>query len=374
MKETEGLLALNAVHGIGPQTIGKILQAFKSAAMVFEAKRPQLMEAGILTARQVEAIACFPVEDFLAHELKIMEKEGIRVLSLLDDEYPLLLKEIPDAPYVLYIKGSYFPPNELALAIVGSRRASLYGYSTAEKLAAELAALGFTIISGLARGVDTAAHHGALQAQGNTVAVLGCGLAQIYPPENRNLYDAIIKQGAVISEFCLQTLPKPHNFPRRNRIISGLSLGTVITEAFQRSGALITARLALEQGREVFAIPGNIENPLARGTNQLIKEGAVLVESVEDIITNLKNPLERYLLSQDKTSRSQGGLPADTSVSEEERSILSLIGHHPLHLDELVLQTGKNCPDMLSIIVKLKLKKMINELPGHHYVVTSGHP
>lgn len=221
--------------------------------------------------------------------MKILSKENkTRTLSLLDKDYPANLKYIYDPPSILYIKGNILPEDTIAVAVVGSRRATYYGLKNAENLGFQLAAGGITIISGLARGVDSAAHRGALKARGRTIAVLGSGLNKIYPRENEELVEEIAQNGAVISEFALDTPPLRQNFPRRNRIISGLSLGVVVVEAAKRSGALITANFALEQGREVFALPGKIDSFTSKGTHDLIKQGAKLVESIEDIIEELE--------------------------------------------------------------------------------------
>ncbi len=230
--------------------------------------------------------------------MKILSKENkTRTLSFSDKGYPTNLKYIYDPPPTLYVKGNILPEDNIAIAIIGSRRATYYGLKNAENLSFELAAGGITIISGLARGVDSAAHRGALKAGGRTIAVLGSGLNIIYPPENEKLAREILQCGAVISEFPQGTAPLRQNFPRRNRIISGLSLGVVVVEAAKRSGALITANLALEQGREVFALPGKIDSFTSRGTHDLIKQGAKLVESAEDIIEELE-PLKSCQINQ----------------------------------------------------------------------------
>lgn len=267
MTEREALIWLHLSADIGVVRFRRLLEHFGSAAGI--------IKAGAIAVREVD----------FRREMSRSEKQGIKIITMLDEGYPALLKQIYDPPLVLYVMGDL--QFDTAVGIVGSRRASFYGLSSAQRLAAGLAASGITVISGLARGVDTAAHRGALGSKGNTIAVLGSGLNNIYPPENEELAYSIAGSGAVISEFPLDTGPFPHNFPRRNRIISGLSMGIVVVEAAENSGALITADFALEQGREVFALPGEANSSTSYGTNNLIKQGAKLVTDVEDILEEL---------------------------------------------------------------------------------------
>ncbi len=281
------------------------------------------------------------------------------------------MNEIPDAPVVLYYKGSLIPADEAAVAIVGSRRASLYGLSLAEKFARRLAELGIAVISGLARGIDTAAHRGCLQASGRTLAILGCGLMHVYPKENKGLMENIEKQGAVISEFPMRTLAFAYNFPRRNRIISGLSLGVLVVEASLRSGALVTSRCALEQGREVFAIPGQIDHPNTFGTHRLIKEGAKLVNCVEDILEELKLPLESFLFKLKAMHSENAVAAAENSpedLSEEESKIYRAITQQPIYIDELATQWNRSVAEMTGILLTLELKRYVKQLPGKYFV------
>ena len=287
MNDRESLLVLNAVPDLGSLRIHNLLQSFKLPAQIFKAVPEDLMQVSGISRRIAVNIInwhkCFD----LKKELELIAKNRIEIITILDDNYPRLLREIHDPPVVLYLKGCLPQENERFLAVVGARRASYYGLNTARKLAKQLAERGFIVVSGLARGVDTAGHEGALQGQGRTIAVFGCGLDRIYPPENKNLAEKIIAQGAIVTEYPLGTPPNKFNFPKRNRIISGLSVGVVIIEAGNRSGSLITARLAAEQGREVFSIPGRIDVPTSTGTNMLIKEGAKPVIVIEDILEEL---------------------------------------------------------------------------------------
>jgi len=291
-------------------------------------------------------------------------KNKIRELGLTDEGYPTNLKYIYDPPPALYIKGNIIPQDNIAIAIVGSRQASYYGLKNAQELAFELAAKGITIISGLARGVDSAAHRGALKAGGRTIAVLGSGLNMIYPVENKGLAEEISQNGAVISEFSQDTPPHRQNFPRRNRIISGLSLGVLVVEAAKRSGALITVGFALEQGREVFALPGKIDSFTSQGTHDLIKQGAKLVESTEDIIEELE-PLRSCQINQ---ARSESKTKIEPNLPEEEKQVYSCLSCEPLHIDELAQKVNLSYGRLLTCLLKLEYKKLVKELPGKAFV------
>ena len=282
MEDREYLIALNMVEGLGSIRITKLLNGFNSAEDIFRSGESRLQSIAGIGRELSLRIRSFNIKA-LKEELELSKKENIKIISILDEDYPEDLKNIPDAPIILYVKG-VLDNSGLNIAVIGSRKASSYGLLTAERLSGQLASLGVTIISGMARGIDSAAHKGALKAGGRTVAVLGSGLLNIYPPENVELAKQITGNGAVISEFPLKTSPLRENFPRRNRIISGLSKGVIVVEAALRSGALITADLALDQGRDVFAVPGEVGSPTSCGTNYLIKQGAKLVDSAEDIL------------------------------------------------------------------------------------------
>ncbi len=287
MNDQEALLILNALPDLGPVKINRLLGEYDSPDKIFRASVNRLTGVAGISRKNAETVCGWAKLFDLKRELTLIEKYQLKIVTIQDADYPALLREIYDPPVALYVRGEIQSKDCYWLAIVGARRASYYGLSTAQRLAGQLVNRGFTIVSGLARGVDTAAHQGALGGQGRTVAVLGCGVDRIYPPENRQLRDEIIKAGAVISEFPLGTPPYRHNFPKRNRIISGLCLGVVVVEAGSRSGSLITARLAAEQGREVFSVPGRIDTVVSQGTNVLIKHGARPVLELNDILEEL---------------------------------------------------------------------------------------
>lgn len=293
--------------------------------------------------------------------LKINSKRGyadknIKETPLSDVFYPKNLKNIYDPPDPLYVKGRIVPGDDIAVAIVGSRKASLYGLKTCEKLAYELAGMGVTIVSGLARGIDSAAHRGALKAGGRTIAVFGCGLDYIYPSENKKLAEEIEQNGALVSEFPAGAMPLPYNFPKRNRIISGLSLGVVVVEASKDSGALITADFALEQGREVFAVPGKIDASTSTGTHRLIKEGAKLVEGADDILEELNL----------KSTVQSSPMP-NAGIDEYEQKIYSILSDEPKYIDEITKEANLVSSEVCDILLRLQLKKLIKELPGKRY-------
>lgn len=293
----------------------------------------------------------------LTRDLQQIKKLGIKLIAWDDSIYPLNLRHIYDPPFLLYVRGDLRKEDEKAVAVVGTRRATRDGKIVARKLARELARETITVVSGMARGIDTAAHEGALEEGGRTIAVLGCGVDIVYPPENKSLMEAIIKKGAVISEFPLGTSPLAYNFPRRNRIISGLSKGVLVVEAPVKSGALITVDYALEQGREVFAVPGVITNPYSRGTNRLIKEGAKVVEQVSDI-------LEELGLGAAKEYK-RG---VDLQLSFEEKQMLDHLSSQPVHIDDLVKKTQLPVSRVGDILMRLQLKTMVRELPGKLFI------
>jgi len=287
-------------------------------------------------------------------------------IALADERYPAWLRAIPDPPAVLYCDGQIELQDRQAVAIVGTRQATPYGLRITETLARELSQVGFTIVSGLARGIDAAAHRAALAAGGRTLAVLGCGLDVAYPSEHASLQAEITGSGAVLSEFAPGTPPRPSHFPQRNRIISGLSLGVVVVEADEHSGSLITARLALEQGREVFAVPGPIDAPLSRGPHGLIKQGAKLVETVDDIVEELLPQIERPRRAS-KSSEKVLAVPGLPDFSSEEQTVLALMSREPLHLDELTERSHLTSAVAAGILLGLELKGVVRQLPGQRY-------
>ncbi|NQV04288.1 MAG: DNA-protecting protein DprA [Candidatus Omnitrophica bacterium] len=299
MNDTERLLILNMIEDLGSVRMQALLKYFGSLEEIFQAKENELKEVkGIGEKIALKIIQSIRVID-LQKELDLIKKHNIKIISFLDKGYPKNLKNIYDPPMVLYVLGNVLLQDDAAIAIVGSRLASFYGIQQAECLGFELASSGITVVSGLARGIDSSAHRGSLRAGGRTLAVLGSGILNIYPQEHRKLARKISENGAVISEFPMMTIPERGNFPKRNRIISGLSLGVVVVEAAQRSGALITSDIAMEEGREVFAVPGRVDSITSKGTNKLIKQGAKLVETANDILEELDLQIEGGI-KQDK--------------------------------------------------------------------------
>jgi DNA processing protein len=297
----------------------------------------------------------------------------IRKITPEDAEYPKNLRNIHSAPKQLYVKGALLDSDETAVAIIGSRRASMYGIETAERLGYELAVRGVTVVSGMARGIDSASHRGALRAKGRTIAVMGSGHGVIYPPENKKLYEEIAKSGAVVTEFDFDTEPLPRNFPARNRIISGLSLGVVVVEAARNSGALITSDFAAEQGRTVFAVPGRVSSGTSGGANGLIKDGACLVQSVDDIIDELNlvemRPVERGRreTTGDKISKKTKAYIYN-SLTDDERKVYKILSDEPVHTDDLSENTKLGAAKLSKVLVDLELKRLIKALPGKQYV------
>jgi len=302
----------------------------------------------------------------LERELNAIERGHIEVRSFLDPAYPTRLKMIADPPPLLYIAGALTEQDELAVAIVGSRRATAAGRAMTEELSHDLAAAGVTVVSGLARGVDAAAHRGALAAQGRTVAVLGCGIDQTYPPEHERLRRQIEERGALLSEVPVGAPPHSHHFPRRNRIISGLSLGVVITEAAINSGSLITARLAAEQGREVFAVPGFVKEDTSRGTNALLKDGAALIERAQDVIDAVMPQLEPALRLRLQPSREKNN--RGDQLGKEELLVYDALSFHPLTVDDVIVATGLSVSAVMASLLSLELRQRVKLLPGQRYL------
>lgn len=364
MNKLDALLILNAIPGLSPSRIRTLVEHLGSFEAVVAAGREDIVSILDAPEHVLQNIIHFPKDKFLLHEYNLLRAHGVCVLTIDDEHYPEALREIPDAPAVLYVRGNSSVLKDPSVAIVGSRHASLYGLGIAQKFAMELAQSGLTIVSGLARGIDTAAHQGALKANGVTVAVLGCGLSHIYPLENKKLSQAIAEGGAVISEFPMETPPASFNFPRRNRIISGLSKGVVVVEAALKSGALITSDFALEQGREVFAVPGRAGELGSEGTNKLIKQGAKLTTCVEDILEELAPGLQEYRPS---APVSKENIVSDVELTPEERVVCSSVNDEPVHLDELAGKTGLTVTQAALVLFQLELKKLVRQLPGQKY-------
>jgi len=370
--DIEKWLKLIRADEVGPVTFGKLLKRFGSVDAVLGASAGQLTRVegiGSVTAGRIAA-SCDKFD--AGAELELAAKLGVHVIHMEDPRYPAVLKQTYDPPPVLYVKGTLDRADNLSVAIVGSRRCSLYGHEQASRLAHLLAAAGFTIVSGMARGIDTGAHTGALAAEGRTIAVQGCGLARIFPPENARLFELISASGACISELPLQAEPLAENFPPRNRIIAGLSLGTIVIEAGLRSGALITAKIALESNREVMAVPGKIDSPLSQGPHQLIKQGAKLVENVEDIMEALGYIGEQLkehtaLAASEATEKVEKPLfeTARFNLKGYEKTVYEALGKEPLHIDQLITDTNLPAGTVNAGVVSLRLKGLIKQLPGN---------
>lgn len=360
-------IALRAADGVGPVLFRRLLEHFETPGRVLAAAPQDLHAVRGVSEAVCGAIRGAACRRFADDECRRLEQAGVELLTFLDAAYPRRLFEIGDPPPLLYLRGTV-PLWEPAVAVVGSRRASRGGLAAAEQLSAELAALGVRVVSGLARGIDTAAHRGALRGGGVTVAVLGCGIDVQYPPENRELADRIAASGCIISEFPLGTRPLAEHFPRRNRIISGLCRGVLVVEAAEQSGSLITARYALDQGRDVMAVPGPITARSCRGSNRLIKQGAQLVDCVEDMLEAL----------------ALGPLPAETAgplfgnppravpapLTPREAALYELVAREPRHLDELTAALELTAGEVSAMVLGLELKGLLVQLPGSFYSIS----
>ncbi|MEQ8173518.1 MAG: DNA-processing protein DprA [Syntrophomonadaceae bacterium] len=353
--EKNSLIKLYSINGIGSQALIKLKRTYGSFQNAWQAGRDEwLTLLPELKSRVIGEAAHF-VEDY---EERLM-KGSFDVITIDDDDYPPMLKVIDQAPYVLFYRGRIDVLRQLCLAVVGSRRASPYGRKTARELARDLAEEGVVVVSGLARGIDSEAHQGAVDGGGATVAVMGSGVDVVYPPENRRLYEKIQEMGAIVSEFIPGSHPEAHNFPRRNRIISGLSRGVVVVEARQKSGALITADFALEQGRDVFAVPGPVSSETSRGTNNLIKQGAKLAGSVQDI-------LEEYIAAP--PGRRVAEQQALLMLDRYEEEILKYISYEATHMNDILTASSMNNGLASTLLIKLELYGLIKCLPGNYYV------
>jgi DNA processing protein len=357
-------LALNQIAGLGKVGYARLIERYGSPEKVFRADLEELQSIEGVRKNSALAIVKFKRAVKIDREMDALENQGVGILTLSDPRFPSLLAKIHDPPPYLYYKGTPSNRDGRSLAVVGSRLASPYGIKVTERLAWGLSQKGLTIVSGMARGIDTAAHQGALMGQGRTVAVLGSGLDVVYPPENQKLFDRIVDQGLVCSEFPLGTLPERQNFPIRNRIISGMSLGVVIVEATQHSGSLITARLALDQGREVFAVPGSVESFKSSGTHNLIKQGAKLVEHAQDILEELH---WEDLSPQSVSGPERGADEKAPSLSPQEKQIWDLLGDGALHVDQMVRQAGVGISPLLVLLLEMELKGVVQQLPGKYF-------
>ena len=393
--ETKSLIHLNLIPGIGNHTIRRLLAAFGSAEKSLAATSEELAQIDGLTpdVRQhlIDGRSHAPV----AQELELIEQHQCHIVTLNDESYPPLLKQISDPPVLLYITGQLPIVDTLSVAIVGSRSPTEYGKTISQQLSHQLAARGITVVSGFARGIDTCVHRGTLEAGGRTVAVFGCGLSIMYPETNQVLAAEIIKSGALVSEFPMTMPPRGANFPRRNRVISGLTLGTLVVEASNRSGSLITARHAADQGREVFAVPGQIFSNVSRGTHSLINQGATLINSVDDILDALPQDYTGILRQEpatrqptpgpdrgskrsDRTTRpqsveakstpaSQSNTQTELNLTPDEQAVLATMDASSIHIDQIARDTELPIGKVSSLLIMLELKGIVQQLPGKQF-------
>lgn len=357
-KDIKYWVGFSFIPGIGRVRLNQLENHFGNLGEAWQAAPADLRHAG-LDSGSIRAVTSGRPKISLEAEMEKLDRYGVKVFSWHDSDYPSRLKEIYDYPPVLYVRGSLLPEDEWCLAVVGTRRATVYGRQVTEEIVADLARSKITIVSGLAKGVDSVAHRSALDAGGRTVAVFACGLDTVYPSENANLARHIIQQGALISEYPLGTRPRPENFPRRNRILSGLSLGVLVTEAGESSGALITAHLALEQNREVLAVPGSILSPASSGTNHLIQEGAKLVRNYTDILEELNLTSVAYQMEMKEI------IPA----SDTESLLLKQLGAEPTHIDEVCRVSGLPTSTVSSTLAMMELKGLVKQVGAMNYIL-----
>ncbi|MGB9813208.1 MAG: DNA-processing protein DprA [Thermovenabulum sp.] len=356
-------ISLNLIENIGYVRTKNLLNVYNNLKELRNAKKEELLKISNISYKIAEKILYSLKNINPLKELEKANKIGAEIITIEDEGYPDLLKEIYDPPTVIYVKGKKDLLKQKGIAIVGTRKPTEYGKKVAEELARELAENNLSIVSGLAKGIDAFAHKGALKADGNTIAVLGTGIDIIYPFENKKLFEEISEKGVIITTFPIGTKPLPYNFPARNRVISGLSLGVIVVEAGEKSGALITADFALEQGREVFAVPGLIHSPMSKGPHKLIKQGAKLTESAADILSELN--IDYNFFDKKRTINNN---KEELNLSEEEKQLLSCIEFTPIHKEVLILRTDLSPSKINEIILKLQLKGMISQIAGGYVI------
>ena len=367
-QELTDWLRLVLTPEIGSRRGKSLLERFITPKAILEASLNDIAEVENVGWEVAERIVEGRKRIDLNRQIKLIEENNVTLIPLDSELYPVSLKSIYDPPLVLFVKGEILPQDYFSIAIVGTRLASFYGRAMSEKLSRQLAEKGFTIVSGGARGIDTFSHQAALRAKGRTLAVLGCGLDIAYPSENKKLFEEIAKKGAIVSEFSLSTRPDKGNFPMRNRIISGLSLGVVVIEAPHKSGALITVTHANEQGREVFSVPGHADSFVSKGSNQLLREGAKLVENADDIIEELE-PILKSKIKELKTNRlkplQEKQIPLiKPQLSEEEVRLFDLLSLGPLDLDDIIVKSQSSVSAVSAVLMMLQLKKLVKQSPG----------
>ena len=365
MTETEACIALNMVPNLGPMRMRKLIEAFESPERILLARAGELRAVQGIGDELASSIAGWESHVDLPAELERVGEFGAKVLTRSAPEYPRQLREIHNPPIVLYVWGDITAADHRAISIVGSRKTSHYGLESAKKIAYQLAYAGLTVVSGLARGIDTAAHQGALAAKGRTVGVIGSGLMDFYPPENLGLAEKIKESGAVVTEFPMTFPPSPQTFPYRNRIVAGWGDGLLVVEAGMNSGALITAGQALEQGRLVYAVPGQIDKPTAAGSNRLIQQGAKLVTGAHDILDDLG-----ALFPEKPAPQATAAAQLDR-LSEDQRTILDAVDTDETPLDAIVARTRLPMPRVSSGLLVLEMKRLVRQLPGQQFVKLS---
>ena len=359
---TRNHLCLSLIRGVGPRIRQALLEYFGSPEAVLTASTTELVAVTGVGAKLAQRIATARQQIDVDHELAVCESGGVTIVMDTDEGYPRLLREIHDPPGILFVRGALQVEDSLCIAIVGTRHATRYGTQQASRFAAGLVRAGFTIVSGLARGIDAAAHRGALEANGRTLAVLGSGVLNVYPPEHADLANDIARQGAVISELPPKMPPMSGSFPQRNRLVTGISLGVIVVEAAERSGALISAGHAVDQGREVFAIPGRIDNRVARGTHRLLRDGAALVESVDDVLEQLGPLVETLTLPSGEPLQH----PAELMLNDQEKRVFHAIPDTGTSIDQLVVTSGLPVHRGLSTISVLEMRKLVVRVSGQH--------
>lgn len=361
-------LLLQSIDGVGDRTLLKLIQAFGSPAHVLGVSFEDLVRAGCSQelAKAVRRGPAIEVRHLVDRQVKLVERLQIQVITLTDAMYPKRLRMIHDPPPLLYYTGALHEQDGMAVAIVGGRSATPSGRANTAEIAEELARKGWTIVSGMARGIDAAAHRGALAGRGRTIAVLGCGVDQTYPPEHDRLRKQIEEHGAVVAELPVESSPQSHHFPRRNRIISGLSVGVLVAEAAMNSGSLITAKLALEQGREVFAFPGAVKEARCSGSNGLIKAGAKLIECASDMIEELLPQVEPTLRA--RAIVGEMASPEREGLGPDERRIYAMLSHEAQSVDAVIAQTGMSAAQVSATMLALELRGYVRQLPGPQYL------
>jgi DNA processing protein len=371
MTETEACIALNLVPSLGPVRLRKLLERFSSPEGVLRAKAAEINRVDGIGEDLAESISKWEERVDLTGELEKIRQFGAGVITRSSPEYPPALRELHNPPIVLYVWGRVMEEDRQAISVVGSRKTSHYGLECAKKLSYQLAYSGLTVVSGLARGIDTAAHQGALAAKGRTVAVIGSGLMELYPPENAGLAERIAESGAVVSEYPMTFPPSPQSFPYRNRIVAGWGRGLLVVEAGLKSGALITAEQAIENGRLVYAVPGPIDRPTSFGTNRLIQQGAKLVSSAGDIFDDLHSlfPEPKGMRKIESETVDQKEDPASPlTFSPDETAILEVLGRDTLAMEEIAEKSGLPLPKVSSSLLLLEIKRLVRQLPGRQFV------